>query len=71
MISNEVYNELTMFKTINKSFSEVLKELIDKNKLKKASNLRKCFGVLIKDKEWEEVKKDVGRGWKNWNKKYA
>ncbi len=37
-------------------------------KIKRMSVFRKCFGILAKDKEWEEIEKYLESGWKNWGK---
>lgn len=70
MIANEVYNELKTLKR-NKSFSEVLKELLHANTERKGSGLRRCFGILKKDKEWMDIERDLKKGWKSWTKRYA
>ena len=69
MISNEVYEELTSIKK-DKSYSEVIKELINK-KDKKGSKLKECLGILKKDKEWDSIEKNLKEDWKAWNKKYV
>ena len=71
MISNEVYNDLKNIKTENKSYSDVLKELLSRNKTKKGSNLFSCFGIIKKDREWEDAKKEIKRGWENWSRRYV
>ena len=71
MISNEVYAELKELKTENKSFSKVLKGLLNKEKRKTVAGISSCFGSLKKDEGWEEIEKDLGKRWKNWSKKYA
>ncbi len=70
MVSNEVYKELKTLKN-GKSFSELLKDLLNTNNVKRGEGLRNCLGILKKDKEWAEVKKDIKRGWKDWSKGYA
>ncbi|MBI2673071.1 antitoxin [Candidatus Woesearchaeota archaeon] len=70
MISNDVYKELKTLKR-DKSFSELLKDLLNPGNVKKGSSLKDCLGLLKKDKEWEEIEKDIKRGWKSWSKKYA
>lgn len=70
MISNDVYKDLSDLKG-DKSFSEVLREVLHENKIKKGSNLKICFGLIKNDKEWSGVSKDIERGWKSWNKKYV
>lgn len=37
-------------------------------KIKRMFGLRKCFGILVKDKEWEEIEKYLEISWKNWGK---
>ncbi|MBS3150153.1 hypothetical protein J4455_05725 [Candidatus Woesearchaeota archaeon] len=37
--------------------------------MKKGSGLRDCLGILKKDKEWEEIDKDLKKGWKRWSKR--
>lgn len=71
MISNEIYNNLKNLKTEDKSYSELLRELLNKDKTKKGSNLFSCFGILKKDKEWDDAKKDIKRGWENWSRRHA
>ena len=44
--------------------NEIYMEL---KKIKKENS----FGILKKDKEWEEIDKDLKRGWKAWIKRYA
>ncbi len=69
MISNEVYNKLKNLKTEDKSYSELLRDLLNKDKTKKGSDLFSCFGILKKDKEWDDAKKDIKRGWENWSER--
>ena len=70
MISNDVYKDLSDLKG-ERSFSEVLREVLQDNKIKKGFNLKKCFGLIKNDKEGSEVSQDLERGWKNWSKKYV
>ena len=70
MISNEVYEELKE-KKASRSFSQLLTELLDTKKKKTGKELQRCLGLLKKDKESEEIKKALERGWKAWNKRYA
>ena len=34
----------------------------------KGYGLKECLGILKKDKEWEELEKEIKRAWTNWNK---
>mgnify|MGYP001619516779 FL=1 len=70
MISNNVYEELKMIKG-DKSFSEILKTFLERNNIKKGSELKECLGILHKDKELEATEKTLKRGWGSWTKKYA
>lgn len=72
MVSNEVYEELKKIKTKeDKSFSEVIVDLIVKKEGKTGRDLWKHFGVLKGDKEYDEVKKELRAGWRRWQKRYA
>lgn len=72
MIKNEVYGELKKFKGNNKSFSELLKELIEaKASLKTGKSLKRFFGILKSDKEYDKVIKALDKKWKKWDKMYA
>lgn len=70
MISNAVYEELKMRKS-EKSFSELITDLLSSKKIKIGGGLRSCFGLLKNDKEFVAVEKSLERGWKGWNKKYV
>ncbi len=70
MISNEVYGELKE-KKANRSFSQLLKELLDTRKKKTGKDLQRCLGLLKKDKESDSITKSLEIGWKEWNKRYA
>ena len=72
MISNNVYEELKKLKgNENKSFSDVIIELIIKKKQKTGHELKKHFGVLKGDKEYEMLGKEIKDGWRRWQKRYA
>ena len=72
MVSNEVYEELKKIKTKeDKSFSEVIVDLIVKKEGKTGRDLWKHFGVLKGDKEYDEVKRELRAGWRRWQKRYA
>lgn len=70
MISNKTYEDLKSLKG-DKSFSELLNNLLFLNNTNKGSELKECLGSIKKDKEWKETKKTLKKGWKNWTKKYA
>ena len=70
MISNEVYNELKDLKK-DKSFSELFKELLKTNNVKRVSGLRDIIGIMKNDKEWDKLEKERKIAWKNWTKKYV
>ena len=70
MISNDIYEELKSIKG-EKSFSEVIRVLVNKGNLKKGAGLKDCIGILKKDREWNKVERGLERGWKGWNKKYV
>ncbi len=74
MISNELYEELSKIKG-EKSFTEVIKNLMDSKRAKNKGILEDCFGIIKDtksfDKETKEIEKDLKRGWKNWSKKYV
>ena len=72
MVSNEVYEELKKLKTPeDKSFSEVIIELVREKRQKTGYDLKKHFGVLKGDKEYDEIKKELKKGWSRWQKRYA
>lgn len=72
MISNGAYEKLKALKG-EKSFSEVIMDLVEKKEEKKTvGNLFKnCAGILKGDKEDDRIMRDARRGWKNWSKRYA
>ena len=72
MVSNAVYEELKKLKTEeDKSFSEVIVELLDTKKTNTISNLWEHFGALKGDTEYKELEKDIRKGWSRWRKRYA
>jgi len=72
MISNEIYGELKKIKD-SMSFTETIKNLLENKKeaKKTGAGLRDCLGLLKRDKEWEEIEKELKRGWKRWDKRYV
>ena len=72
MISNSVYDELKKLKgEEDKSFSEVIIELISNRRQKTGYDLKKHFGVLKGDKEYGKIQKELKAGWNKWTKRYA
>lgn len=71
MISNVVYEELKHAKK-DKSFSETIKDLMEKSKPKTGAGLRDCVGLLPKeDKEYEEIMRELKPLYKKWTQRYA
>ena len=72
MVSNAVYEELKKLKTKeDKSFSEVIVELMGKREERTGRNLMKHLGVLKGDKEYKKLEKEIKAGWSGWQKRYA
>ncbi len=71
MISNGVYEELKRAKE-DRSFSETIKYLMEKPKLKTGDGLRECAGLLKKDdKEYEKIMKELKPLYRKWTQRYA
>lgn len=71
MIANSVYEELKEAKK-NRSFSEAIKDLIEKSKPKTGAGLRECAGLLPDDdKEYDRIMKDLKPLYKKWTQRYA
>jgi len=71
MIANTVYEELKEVKK-DRSFSEVIKDLIERSKPKTGAGLRDCVGLLPKDdKEYEKIMKELKPLYKKWTQRYA
>ncbi len=71
MISNELYKELKKIKKEN-SFTETIKDLLDRSKeVKTGKDLFPLIGALKNDKEYDEIMKEVKKGWAAWTRKYA
>ncbi|MBS3083977.1 hypothetical protein J4423_04185 [Candidatus Pacearchaeota archaeon] len=70
MVSNEAYEELKSRKA-ERSFSEVIMNMLNAKKNKTGNGLKSCLGLLKKDKESEEIEKSLKEEWKKWNKKYV
>ncbi len=68
MISNDVYEELKMKKG-SKSFSETIKEALDRNKIKTGKDLLPFVGILEGDIEYDEIMKKMKPKWKEWTDK--
>ena len=58
MISNEVYKEMKGLKG-EKSFSVLIKELLNEKNSKIGFGLYECLGTLKKDEEWKNIEKDL------------
>jgi len=72
MISNTAYEELKKLKEDeNKSFSEVIVELLSGKPAKTGYDLMKHFGALKGDKEYPKIRKEIKAEWGKWQKKYA
>jgi len=72
MISNDAYEKLKSIKIReDKSFSEVVVELVEEKKMKTGKGLKACLGILKDDKEYGKVMKEARKGWEKWNKRYA
>ena len=71
MVSNIAYEELKKLKDESKSFSDVILDLTRKKEQKTGHDLKKHFGVLKGDKEYETIQKELKAGWHRWTKKYA
>ena len=72
MVSNSVYEELKKLKgKEDRSFSEVIIDLVRQNKQKTGYDLKKHFGVLKGDKEFDKIKKEIKAGWSRWQRRYA
>lgn len=70
MVSNEVYEELKLRKE-DRSFSELIVDLLQSNETKKGSGLQSCLGLLKLDKEVNNIEKTLKKGWKKWSKRYV
>jgi len=62
-LSNDAYEKLKSIKN-EKSFSEVVVELIECKK-KNKKNIMKFAGIFKDDKEWEKIMKDTEKDRKN------
>ena len=72
MVSNAVYEELKKLKgKEDKSFSEVIIGLVRDKKQKTGYDLKKHFGVLRGDKEFDRIEKELKAGWRRWQRRYA
>ena len=69
MIANNVYKELKEVKK-DRSFSEIIKELIETHNRKTGRDLLKHVGV-IKDDEYDKVMKELKPLYRKWTKRYA
>jgi predicted CopG family antitoxin len=65
MIRDDVYNKLARIKG-NKSFSDIIEELIEESISLRKKKIEKYFGIL-KDDEAKELKKEIYEMRKNLN----
>jgi predicted CopG family antitoxin len=65
MIRDDVYNKLARIKG-DKSFSDIIEELIEESINLRRKKIEKYFGIL-KDEEAEELKKEIYEMRKNLN----
>jgi predicted CopG family antitoxin len=66
MIRDDVYNKLARIKG-DKSFSDIIEELIEESISLRRKKIEKYFGIL-KDEEAEELKKEIYEMRENLNK---
>lgn len=57
-LSNEAYEKLKLIKN-GKSFSEIVVDLLDKNRIENKKKLIDFFGIWKNDKEVEKIKKKI------------
>ena len=67
-ISDKTYEKLKSLKGIDKSFTIVIENLLEK---KEESNKEKIMKFYGKGSFDEEKLKELKEGWKKWTKKYA
>ena len=71
MISNDVYKEMKL-KKANRSFSELITELLHPKEKPKGRDLQSCLGLLKSDdKEYDAIEPALRRSWRKWSKKYV
>ncbi len=71
MISNDLYRELKIVKR-DRSFSETIRDLMEKKNKKTIEGLKDCMGLLDKDdNEYDEIMKENRKMWERWTKRYA
>lgn len=63
MISNAAYGELKKLKEGNKSFTDVIIDLVSNKKQKTGYDLKRHFGVLKDDEEYKMLEKNIKAGW--------
>ena len=70
MISNDLYKRLKATKQ-NRSFTETIRDLLEKPKKKTGADLAKCVGILKGDREYGKIMEESRSYFKKWAKKYA
>jgi Uncharacterized ACR, COG1753. len=58
MIRDDVYNKLARIKG-DKSFSDIIEELIEESISLRRKKIEKYFGILKEEEEAEELKKEI------------
>lgn len=72
MVSNVAYEELKKLKDEEKSFSDVIIELVSKKGQKTGYDLKECLGLLSKDdREYEKIMKELKPLYRKWTQRYA
>ena len=72
MVSDEAYSKLKSIKEReDKSYSEVIIELVEIKKSRNLRDLKRYFSVFKGDTEYKEIMKEVRSGWARWTKKYV
>jgi len=72
MIANGTYDKLKGMKLAREiSFTAVIEEMMNNNRSKTGSGLRKHVGILKGDREFKKVVKELEEDWKRWSEEYA
>ena len=71
MIGNDVYGRLSQMKQ-GKSYTEVIRSLLNRKEDKTGKGLKECAGLLNKhDHASEQALKESRKAFGQWNRKYA
>lgn len=73
MVSDDIYGRLSKIKKkTNKSFSQLLENLMEKdNKKRKYESLLNIKGSWKESPEDEKIEKELKKEWGKWNRQYA